>query len=382
VWTALISQIVCGVLSIGTLASSAGAFLHSLVPAVSLEVFGLLAALFAVATVWSGVFDVLKIVMSIFVLIIAAGAIYIAAHVVPGLEEFLAGLSFNMPAVPEWAASTENVSENAWNEVLPVLGWGAGGFASQVWYAYWVLGAGYGAAKGRGYGRAADVSALKRMSRDTALRVRGWCRVLYADATIGLVIGVVVTAAFLIAGAGILRPGQLVPSNNDMPEVLSRVFSERWSSIGGGLFKACGAIALISTLVGLLAGWPRIMADAVRICVPGFGKRFAWKSQFRMFVVMFFVSSMVIVFVKGSEPIFLLKFSSIIEGVLLTALQAMWVAVGLFIVMPKLLSKEAHAVLKPNRIFGVGLLVTFIVFGYICVTRIPSALAELFSRGG
>jgi hypothetical protein len=382
VWIVLVSQIVCGVLSIGTLAASSGAFLHSLMPVIDARVFGLLAALFAVATVWSGMFDVLKIVMSVFVLIIVLGAIYIAGHVVPGFDEFVAGFSFKMPAVPEWAASTENVSSNAWDEVLPVLGWGAGGFASQVWYAYWVLGAGYGAAKGRGYGKSADVSLLKRMSRETALRVKGWCRVLYADATIAMVIGITVTAAFLIAGAGILRSEELVPSNADMPDVLSRIFSEKWSSVGGGIFKTCGAVALISTLVGLLAGWPRILADACRICIPGFGKRLAWKSQFRLFVVMFLVSGMLIVFLKGNEPIFLLKLSSIVEGVLLTALQAMWVALGLFIVMPKLLSEEAHEVLRPNRVFAVGLLATFIAFGYICVTRIPPALAELFAKGG
>ena len=40
-------------------------------------------------------------------------------------------------------------------------------------------------------------------------------------------------------------------------------------------------------------------------------------------------------------------------------------AIGLFIVMPKMLSKESYAVLRPSRIFGVGLLVTFFVFGYI-----------------
>ena len=57
-------------------------------------------------------------------------------------------------------------------------------------------------------------------------------------------------------------------------------------------------------------------------------------------------------------------------------------AVGLFIVMPKMLSKESYAVLRPSRIFGVGLLVTFFVFGYICITQIPSTLAQLFGGSG
>ena len=380
VWVVLVVQLCCGILSIGSLASAAGAFLHSLIP-VNTRVLGWLAALFAVGVVWSGVFDVLKIVMSVFVLVITLGAVYIAVHVLPGAGEFLAGLTLKIPAVPSWAASLEGVSRNPWEEVLPVLGWGAGGFASQVWYTYWVLGAGYGAAAGRGYGRPADVSALRQMPRETAKRIRQWCRVLYLDATIGLIIGVVVTGAFLIAGAGILGAAQRAPGNQDMAEVLSELFALRWNAAGGTVFKICGAVAMISTLIGLLAGWPRLLADGVRICIPGFGERLPWKWQFRLFVIVFFVSSMAVVFTLGLKPIFLVKVSSIVEGVLLTALQAIWVAVGLFWIMPRLLSRQAYEVLKPSPVFGLGLLATFCVFGYICATRIPSVLAGLLSRG-
>ena len=76
---------------------------------------------------------------------------------------------------------------------------------------------------------------------------------------------------------------------------------------------------------------------------------------------------MLIVVVLGTQPIFLLKVSSILEGVLLIALQAACVAVALYFVMPKLLSKEAYLVLKPSKIFAVGLLCTFLFFGYLCV---------------
>jgi hypothetical protein len=55
-----------------------------------------------------------------------------------------------------------------------------------------VLGAGYGASAGRSYGEPADGDALSRMTRSTAEKVKGWCRVVYVDATIALVIGVVV----------------------------------------------------------------------------------------------------------------------------------------------------------------------------------------------
>ncbi len=381
VWLVLVVQVVCGILSIGTLATAAGAFIHSLVPCIDPKLAGWFAGFFAMAVAWSGVFGVLKMVMSVFVLIIVLGALYIAAHVLPGLGAFLEGLTFKMAGVPEWAASIEGVSRSGWDELLPVLGWGAGGFASQVWYTYWVIGAGYGATAGRGYGKAADLGALGRMSRDTAEKIKGWCKVLYMDSGLAMVIGIVVTAAFLVSGAGILGAERLVPSNDDMADTLSRVFSTRWDWLGGFVFKLCGAVAMVSTLVGQLAGWPRLTADACRICFPAFSKRFVWKVQFRMFLIFFFLSSMVVVFVLGLQPIFLLKLSSILEGVLLTALQAVWVGVGLFIVMPKMLSKDAYEVLKPNWIFAAGLLVTFAFFGYVCVVRIPVTLAQLFGGG-
>jgi len=159
VWLVMVVQVVCAVLAIGTLAASAGAFIHSLIPCVDMKLCGWFAALFAFAVAWSGVFSVLKIVMSIFVLIIVLGAFYITAHVLPGFAELLKGFTFSIPSVPEWAVGVEEVSDSAWEEILPVLGWGAGGFASQVWYTYWVIGAGYGATAGRGYGRAADVAS-------------------------------------------------------------------------------------------------------------------------------------------------------------------------------------------------------------------------------
>jgi len=92
-----------------------------------------------------------------------------------------------------------------------------------------------------------------------------------------------------------------------------------------------GAAALISTQIGQLAGWPRLLADSCRICIPGFNKKFSWKWQFRMFLLF-------------------------------------------FVVMPKMLSTEAAKVLKPNWIFAVGLVIAFLVFAYFCIIQMPSVI--------
>jgi len=379
VWIVLVIQFIAGTFSIGALASASAVFVNSMLP-IGRSLCGWLVALFAVAVAWSGVFNVLKIVMSIFVLVIVLGVLYVAGHVFPSFTEFLEILNFNIPQVAPWAVVNEG-DVNPWKEILPLIGWGAGGFASQVWYTYWVRGAGYGAAAGRDCGKPADVAGLRRMSRQTAERIKGWCRVLYVDSTVAMVIGIVVTGAFLIAGAGVLGPKQLAPEGPDLALKLSEVFSQKWGALGGFLFIIAGAAALISTQIGQLAGWPRLLADSFRICVPSVAGKFTWKTQFRFFLMFFFCSNMIIVFTLGKEPVSLIKFASLMDGILLTSLQALWVAIGLFVVMPKILSKEASEVLRPNWIFAAGLGIAFLVFTYFCIFHLPGAVITLFGGG-
>jgi len=376
VWIIMIAQLIGATFAIGALATASSIFLASLVPIGSLAA-GLIVVSFAVSVAWSGAFDVLKIVMSFLVAIVVIGVLIVACRVLPSFSELLASLSLHVPPVPAWAIATGGASPNPWDEILPLIGWGAGGFASQVWYTYWVLGAGYGAAAGRGYGRPADLDALKRMTRDGAERILGWCKVLYADATLGLVIGVVVTAAFYLAGAGILNPRQLAPQGNEVAFTLSNIFAAEWGPVGGYLFLLAGTAALVSTVTGQLAGWPRLLADTLRICFPGFAERFAWKTQFRMLLSFFFCTNMIIVFALGMKPVRLIKFSALLDGILLTSLQAICVAVGLYVVMPRMLSKDGAEILRPNAVLAVGLLIAFGVFSYFCIFQLPASLLAL-----
>ena len=373
VWIVLVGQFAAGAISIGSVASAGGIFLSSLIPGLPSFLSGWLITLFCIAVVWSGKFQWLKIVMSIFVLMTVIGVFYVAFQVVPGASEFFEGLIPGKAGVPQWALD-KGAHENPWREILPLIGWGAGGFASQVWYTYWVLGAGYGATKNRNYGESADTNYLKNMPKLDAKRIKGWCRVVYTDATFALLIGVLVTVGFLVAGAGVLRPQELAPQGPEVALTLSKIFSSRWGSLGGLLFMMGGTAALIATQVGQLAGWPRLLADAFRLCIPGFKRRFRWKIQFRIFLVFFLITNLIIVYSFGLKPVALVKLSAILDGLLLTPLQAILVMVGLYFVMPKLLSKEAKSILKPHWIFAAGLIVAFLVFSYFCIFQIPYIL--------
>jgi hypothetical protein len=69
------------------------------------------------------------------------------------------------------------------------------------------------------------------------------------------------------------------------------------------------------------------------------------------------------------------------DGILLTALRAIWVGVGLYVVLPRLLSKEAYEVLRPSRVFGVGLAAAAVVFGWLTVTEAIPQIIGIFTPG-
>ena len=375
VWIVLVIQFLSATIAMGSIASAAGVFLNSLIP-ISPYFGGWVVSIFAFMVVWSGRFKILKITMSFFVLVMILGVLYVSISLFPGFSKFMEGFLFKIPAVPEWAVSEAGVNQNPWREILPLMGWAAGGFASHVWYTYWVLGAEYGAAAGRGFGKPADTAFLKSLDRSGAERIRGWCQVVRVDATVAMTITVVLTVCFLIAGAVVLGSNKLAPEGPEVAITLSKIFSSKWGNVGGFLFLLAGTAALVGTLTAQLAGWPRLFADAFRICIPKFLGSMTWKTQFRLFLILFFVTNVTIVLTLGLKPVLLVRTSAICEGLLLTPLQAIWVAVGLFVVMPNLFSKEAYAILKPHWSVAVFLLLAFLVFGYFCVFQIPHSLAS------
>jgi len=379
VWVVFVGQIAAGICAVGALAVAAATFLGSLFPlgAHTRLIWGAIVTAFCLWIAWTGRFDALKRLMGLFVAIIIVGVMYVALHTLPGIREALIGLfGFGVPEVPAWAREADRAIGSAWGEILPLIGWSAGGFASQVWYSYWVMGAGYGMAQDRTWGMRADEERLQRLSAEEARSIGSWIRAVSWDASCALGIGVVVTVAFLLAGAGVLRPQHVVPKGEQVALELSRLFSDRWSSVGGILFLAAGAAAMISTQLGQLAGWPRLLADCVRL----FSRRFAKvppMRQFRLFLSLFLVTNLAINVFFGTNPVFLVKLGAVCDGLVLVPLQALAVGYGLFFAQRKLLSPEAWALLRPRWYHAVGLAAGFLVFGYFCIFQVPQVLRQM-----
>ncbi|MDZ7372567.1 MAG: Nramp family divalent metal transporter [candidate division KSB1 bacterium] len=374
VWLVLLCQLPAAIVSIGALANASTTFLNSLLPLPGGRLFwGIFVVAFAVSVAWTGRFDLLKAVMSFLVAVIIVGVFYVALATFPPISEFLAGLFGLLPLrVPEWAIPGH---PSPWREILPLAGWSAGGFASQVWYSYWVLGAGYGMAAGRSFGQPADPSEVARLSEEQAGRIRGWIRMVTLDASTAVVVGTAVTCAFALAGAGVLRAHRLVPQGQEVAFTLSRIFSSRWGEIGGKLFLLSGCAALLSTNVGQLCGWPRLLADCVRILFPAVGRRVRWQDQFRTFLLFFVVTNLSATLFF--DPVKLVQLGSQLDGVLLTPIQALGILAGFLFVLPKMVPSSLYRSLRPSPWVLAGLALSAIVFGIFCVIYLPESLASL-----
>ncbi|QDT67358.1 Natural resistance-associated macrophage protein [Planctomycetes bacterium MalM25] len=372
VWFVMVAQLLASVLAIGSLAASAGAFVAVITPLPAYAA-GWAVTLLAVAIAWFGEFKPLKIVMGGLISITLLGVIVITLRVLPPAGELFAGLFPRVPPTPDWAVAA-GVSSNAWAEILPLLGWGAGGFASQVWYTYWIMGAGYGASAGDRQGQPADEQRLRSLTEDEVDRLRGWRRVVTFDATTALVVGVGATCCFLIAGAQVLGVQQLAPEGAEVGLTLARIFGDDWGSSGASLFLFGGAAALISTQLAQVAGWPYLLDDCTRICLPSLVAGWSPLTRRRAWLVFYLIASMTVVYTLGFKPVALVKLGAVVEGLILTPIQAAAMLVGLYWVMPKLLSPAAAERLKPGPLIGVGLVLSCLVFSYFCIVQLPRAL--------
>lgn len=373
IWPVFIGQVCSGMISTAAVASAAGAFAGYFIPGIPSTAFAAFAVLVVISVVWSGVFGPLKQIMSLLVLAIIAGTVAVAVSTWPGFAAIFHGIfGFTLPRTPDWVVGSTS-STSPWREIMPLLGWAAGGFASQVWYTYWVIGAGYGMTKDRGYGNPLDEAQLASLGEEDVRRIRGWRRTVSVDASTAVVLGILVTMAFMIAGAGVLGPKHLAPDGAEVAFQLSNIFSAQWGRLGANLFVLAGLAAMISTMMGQFAGWPRLLADCMRLLFPG-TRHWPWKNQFRGFLLLIALSNMLIIFSKGHQPVFLVQTGAILDGLLLTPIQAAVVGWVLYRVMPKFFREELRHLVKPHPIIGVGLAAAFLLFGFVCVFKLVDYL--------
>ena len=99
-------------------------------------------------------------------------------------------------------------------------------------------------------------------------RAKGWIRVMQLDAGLSMVCYTLVTGLFYLLGAAILNRQGLIPEQQELVPVLSRMYTDTLGAWAETSFLIGALVVLFSTLLASLAAWSRLFSDA-------FG-RFGW----------------------------------------------------------------------------------------------------------
>ncbi|MCA9239037.1 MAG: hypothetical protein KDA37_02505, partial [Planctomycetales bacterium] len=140
------------------------------------------------------------------------------------------------------------------------------------------------------------------------------------------------------------------------------------------LFLVGGAAALISTQFAQVAGWPYLLDDALRLLLPAATSKLDRLVRRRLWLCFYLVASMLVVYSLGYQPVTLVRFAAVAEGLVLTPIQALAVFIGLYWVLPRMYSPAIAARLRVGPLIGAGLLVSFFVFSYFCVAQLPAVI--------
>jgi Mn2+/Fe2+ NRAMP family transporter len=130
-----------------------------------------------------------------------------------------------------------------------VIGVGA---SELIYYPYWCLEKGYGAAVG-----------TNDQTPEWRERARGWLRVMQIDAWLSFVLYTTTTVAFYLLGAAVLHAQGLLVEDRRMIETLSQMYQATFGGWSLWLFLVGAFAVLYSTVFGATASNARLFADAV-----------------------------------------------------------------------------------------------------------------------
>ncbi|WBB55964.1 Nramp family divalent metal transporter [Verrucosispora sp. WMMD573] len=337
-WLILLPQLVVGVAAIAGIASAAGSAFTLAVPG-PIQLWTAVVIAAAAGLVLFGHYTGVEWVSRVIGLLLAVGVVVAAILVGPDLGEAASGV---VPTVPEDLVVAD---------ILPWLGFLSNGAAGLMWYSYWI------AAKGVGVGALEQPARLDPRSLDDGqvARVRQWLRTMTLDSTFAVVGVGIITVAFLVLGAELLRPEGIVPAESDVARDLTTLFSEVFGSVGFWLMVVGLISAFWTATLTNIDGWKRLYTDGIRKALPSHLTQRPWARPAvigRVAVVGWLAVLPFTVFLIFGDPVGLLTVAGSIEAlhIPLVAALVLW-----------LNRRTLPAALRAGRV-ATGLVVIAIVF--------------------
>lgn len=243
IWTVLVLTIP-KVVQIGGILGGTAIVMHMLISGVSIQVWAVICALVVGALIYNGKYNSVEkislLMMAMFTVLTLTSLFslrYTSYQFT--LTDVVSGLHFHLSA----------------DLILFAIGaFGITGVASDeiIAYTYWCIEKGY-----------ASYTGPREETPAWRKRAEGWLKVMYLDAVVAMVIYTIVTVAFYLLGAAVLRSRAEIPMGNEVIETLALIYTQ---SLGNGIKTAylVGAFfVLFSSLYATLAFWTRLLSDVL-----------------------------------------------------------------------------------------------------------------------
>ena len=294
VWFILIPQLFVAVTAVAGMAGAAATALILVLPGPP-TLWMILSLLASTALVAYGRYTLVERAAAVMGVGIAVAAVAAAIAVRPDTSELVAGLRPRLERRIEYA------------EIVPWLGFMLSGAAGLVWYSYWTIAKGYGAANPNSRARSGGAS------RADERHLRGWIAQMTLDNSVAVVGTFLIAGAFLVLGAELLRPRGLVPEEQQVAATLGRLLGDLWGPTAYWFMVVGVFIGFWDTVVSDQDGHGRMFADGVRLVVAR-SRRYDETTVRRAFIIVLVTVMPIAIYSVMGEPVPLLKVAGAIEA--------------------------------------------------------------------
>jgi Mn2+/Fe2+ NRAMP family transporter len=301
-WVILVPQLVVAAASIAGLAASAATALILFLPG-DVRLWMIVSILSSTALVVWGKYKKVEATARILAVVLAIASIAAAVAVFPTFSELAAGLVPRLPPDVQYV------------EILPWLGYMLSGAAGMMWYSYWITSKGYGAAHLQRENN--EPANLQELSPEQRSRLKGWLTQMTLDTSVAVIGALIITLAFLILGAELLRPRGLVPEEEQVAATLGILLGGVFGVFGFWFMIIAVFIGFWDTVLSDQDGFGRLFAGGTRILARSFGLAGRWTDdEFlrKAFVIVLVTIVPIALYLMIGNPVTLLKMAGAIEA--------------------------------------------------------------------
>ncbi len=329
VWLILLPQFFVAFSTIAGMAGSASSAIILAIPG-DFVLWAIIFLAISVALVYFGKYRGVELISIVMALIITIALVIAAILISPGIEVVATGL---IPALPP---------DINYSELLPWIGFMMSGAAGLIWYSFWLVTRGYGAAYYRFQKAEGDVKRESWMelsdgeeaefkvieetepldtsdiSAEEKKQLKSWINMMTFSTTVAASIVLILLIALMVLGAQLLRPAGLVPQGPEVTAVLSELLGGIWGFYGAALMIVAAFFAFWSTIVANLDGWTRMLGQGSIMILKQFKSSGRYLSM-RFYRYLYLIGLMgifpAILIILRPEPVEFLIIAGIIEAI-------------------------------------------------------------------